>query len=101
MSDPEETLEAPLTINRAATAIVRSRMHLERAEEELRLALRILTEAPVEATALAPSERLARMQRLELYLGRLRELQTMSRTVWDRDGSWWSDASIEGGTLGA
>lgn len=80
---------SPLTINRAATAVVRSRIHLERAEEELSLALRILTERSVDPS-LDPPERLALMQRLERYVGRLRELQTMSRTVWEHDRSWWA-----------
>lgn len=83
---------SPMTTNRAATAIVRSRIHLERAEEELALALRILTEGPVDLSSLDPPERLARMQRLERYVGRLRELQAMSRAVWDPSGSWWTES---------
>lgn len=82
-----------LTLNRAATAVVRSRIHLEGAEEEVRLALRILTEAPVDPARLDPAERLALMQRLERYLGRLHALQEMSRTVWERRMSWWVDMS--------
>lgn len=81
---------SPMTMNRAATAIVRSRIHLERAEEELALALRIITEGPEDLSQLDPPERLARMQQLERYLGRLRELQAMSRSVWDGERSWWS-----------
>lgn len=84
---------SPLTINRAATAVVRSRIHLEGAEEEVRLALRILTEGSMDPSHVDPAERLALMQRLEQYLGRLHALQEMSRTVWERRTSWWVDMS--------
>lgn len=87
---------SPLTINRAATALVRSRIHLEGAEEELRLALRIVTEGPLDSAPLDASERLALMQRLEEYLGRLSALREMSGAVWDRGPSWRADSASNG-----
>jgi hypothetical protein len=87
---------SPLTINRAATAVVRSRIHLERAEEELRLALRILAEGPIDTPSLDPPERLALMQRLERYVGKVHALQDASRTVWRHDASWWSEPRSTG-----
>lgn len=57
---------SPLTLNRAATAVVRSRTHLEAAQEELRLALRILADGPASETALE----------------RVREAQEIAGTVW-------------------
>ncbi|HUG87950.1 MAG TPA: hypothetical protein VMP42_04210 [Actinomycetota bacterium] len=73
---------SPLTLNRAATAVVRSRTHLEAAQEELRLALRILADGPASETALEPPERLALLRRLERYLERVREAQEVAGTVW-------------------
>lgn len=74
-----------LTLNRAATAVVRSRNYLARAENELRLALRILTEmeGPVAATPLDPPARLELMQRLERYLEKLAAVEELARSVWD------------------
>lgn len=84
------TVDTPrLTFNRAATAVVRSRVHLQRAEEELCLALRILTEGTADRSVLDPAERLVAMQHLERYVSRLRELQEMSRAAWGGGRSWW------------
>lgn len=82
---------SPLTMNRAATAVVRSRILLEGAEEELRLALRILREGPVDPSPLDLPERLALMRRLEQHIARLQALHEMSRSIWDRGASWWVD----------
>lgn len=67
----------PLTYNRAATAVVRSRIYLERAREEAQLALEILAQmdgtVPLQPTD--PPERLLLMRKLERYLDGLSAMQ--------------------------
>lgn len=64
----------PVTYNRAATAVVRSRIYLERAQEEARLALEILSQmedATPPTSVDANGDRLDLMRRLERYLDHL------------------------------
>lgn len=69
----EMTHPTPMTYNRAATAFVRTRRHLEQARDEARLALEILTRMelhPAPSPAL-PAERLMLLRKLESLLERL------------------------------
>lgn len=88
----------PMTINRAATAVVRARTCLERAQEGIELALTILaagqgSEASIHVDS---PERLALVERLESCLGRVQVAREVAETAWKGAGPLSLPPALEG-----
>jgi len=73
----------PHTFNRAATAVVHSWRELEKAADEVRLALEILSGLPI-GDGISEEDRLVLLSRLEGYLTRLEALRVEGRRAWVR-----------------
>ena len=71
--------ETPHTLNRAATAVVQSWHQLEKAREEVRLALEILSRPEVDSAG----EHAGVIQRLQGYLAGLEALERDGRQAWE------------------
>lgn len=70
-------LAGPMTFNRAATAVVQCRSHLEKARDQMRVALEILSrlDEPAAPWPRDPAERAERLLSLQALLAQLEQVR--------------------------